>query len=797
MFLLCLALYGAGALMAAPGDSHWDRQFGLPGTTNRVYALRFNGDKLYASGYGVGAGGLLATNTGVDMFDGTNWNTAIAELTGATCVIYDIAFLRNDIYVGGVFTRAGGVSSPGLAKWNGSNWSNIGFAGAVIALVSDGTNLYVGGSFTNAGGVLNTNIARYDGTNWYSMGGGVGYYNSLNSYVYALELHNSQLYAGGIFTNAGTIAATNVAVWNGSSWSSLGAGATNGVNNSVSALAFQGNDLYAGGNFTVAGGLSANGIAKWDGASWSALGAGCKGGVNCIGILGSDIYVGGGFTNVGGVNAQTFAKWDGVSWTTWPMTDGVFQYPLNGAPIRMLVKDGSLYIGGGFNQAGDVIANHVARYDGSSFYALGAKPANGFATPPLTVSCIGQADDGIYVGGLLTAAGRTLANRIARWDGTNWNDVGGGTMGGAVSANRVLAIAGLGSDVYVGGTFTNVGGINVSNIAHWDGANWWSMGFGFDASVSVLAAVPGAVYAAGNFTNVVNPPFSLTVNHIAMWDGFNWYSLGSGVNANSGINAIAVSGNNVYIGGGFTNASGVTANRIAMWDGANWNSLGTGSANGVNGLVYAIAINGSDVYVGGSFANAGTAVVRGIARWDGANWSGLGSGATSTGTAEIRALAFGGDGKLYCCGRFTNMSGLNVSCIARWDGTQWEALGSGISAQSGTLRGTGLAIRGNDIYTVGAFDAAGLTDSSGIARWNNTIDFTPPLTMNFSQTQLLPGNVFKSHLTCSDRTTYAIEYSDDVQTWTPLTTNSAVQLDFTNAVSAPANRRIFRAKEIP
>jgi hypothetical protein len=795
MFLL--ALCGAGSLIAGPGDSHWDRQFGLPGVTNRVYGLRFNGDKLYASGYAVGAGGLIATNTGVDIFDGTNWSNAIGELAGGSCVIYDIGFLRNDIYVAGTFSRASGLSTPGLAKWNGSDWSNIGFAGAALALVSDGTNLYVGGAFTNAGGVLNTNIARYDGTNWYSMGSGVGYYNNtLNSYAYVLELHNGLLYVGGIFTNAGAIAATNVAVWNGSSWSSLGTGPANGVNNSVSSLVFQGDDLYVGGSFTIAGGVSANGIARWDGASWSALGAGCKGGVQCIGILGTDIYVGGGFTNAGGVSARAFAKWDGVSWTTWPTTDGVFQYPINDVPNRMSVKDGSLYIGGGFNQAGDVIANHIVRYDGSNFYPLGEKPANGFATPPLNVSCIGQADDGIYVGGLFTAAGKTLANRIARWDGTNWNTVGGGTMGGASSANRVLAIAGLGSDVFVGGTFTNVGGINVSNIARWDGANWWNMGVGFDSSVSVLAATPGAVYAGGSFTNAIDP-FPFTVNHIAMWDGFNWYNLGSGVNANGTVNAIAVSGNNVYIGGTFTSAGGVTANRIAVWDGANWASLGSGSANGLNGTVLAIALNGSDVYVGGTFTNAGTTVVRGIARWDGANWSGLGSGATGTSAGEVRALAFGGDGKLYCCGRFTNMSGINASSIARWDSTKWETLGSGFFADSPIVRGSGLAIRGDDVYATGTFSAAGLTDSSGIARWNETIDFTPPLTMNFSRTQLLPGNLFKSRLTSSERTTYLVEYSDDFQTWTPLLTNSAIQLDFTNAVSLPVNRRIFRAKVIP
>src|SRR6185436_21178919 len=109
----------------------------------------------------------------------------------------------------------------------------------------------------------------------------------------------------------------------------------------------------------------------------------------------------------------------------------------------------------------------------------------------------------------------------------------------------------------------------------------------------------------------------------------------------------------------------------------------------------------------------GTTVVRGIARWDGANWFGLGSGATGTSAAEVRALAVGGDGRLYCCGRFTNISGLNASSIARWDGTKWEALGSGFFADSAVVRGSGLAIRGDDVYTVGSFAGAGLAESSG------------------------------------------------------------------------------------
>src|SRR5437879_13571183 len=109
--------------------------------------------------------------------------------------------------------------------------------------------------------------------------------------------------------------------------------------------------------------------------------------------------------------------------------------------------------------------------------------------------------------------------RIARWEGTNWNTVGGGTMGGASSANRVLAIAGRGSDVFVGGTFTNVGGINVSNLARWDGANWCNMGMGFDSGVGVLAATAGAVYVGGSFTPVIDAPFIFTGHRLHQWLG--------------------------------------------------------------------------------------------------------------------------------------------------------------------------------------------------------------------------------------------------------------------------------------
>jgi N-acetylneuraminic acid mutarotase len=76
----------------------------------------------------------------------------------------------------------------------------------------------------------------------------------------------------------------------------------------------------------------------------------------------------------------------------------------------------------------------------------------------------------------------------------------------------------------------------------------------------------------------------------------------------SNVNALAVSGNNVFVGGEFTTAGSITANRVARYNLTTntWSSLGTGAQNGVSGGVGALAIDGSGkVYVGGFFTQAG------------------------------------------------------------------------------------------------------------------------------------------------------------------------------------------------
>ncbi len=144
----------------------------------------------------------------------------------------------------------------------------------------------------------------------------------------------------------------------------------------------------------------------------------------------------------------------------------------------------------------------------------------------------------------------------------------------------------------------------------YDTGTWYPLGSGVSGSVEALAVSGSDVYVGGCFTEAGGSP----ANKIARWDGGSWHSLGSGVEEEYSwdwVGAIAVSGPDIYVGGRFTQAGGSPANRIARWDGGSWHPLGSG----VNHWVTALAVSGPDVYVGGRFTEAGGSPANKIARW--------------------------------------------------------------------------------------------------------------------------------------------------------------------------------------
>ena len=73
-----------------------------------------------------------------------------------------------------------------------------------------------------------------------------------------------------------------------------------------------------------------------------------------------------------------------------------------------------------------------------------------------------DASGNLYAGGRFTTAGGTSAAKIAKWNGTTWSALGTG-MNNAVSA---LAFDSSGN-LYAGGGFTTAGGLIRPYIAKW------------------------------------------------------------------------------------------------------------------------------------------------------------------------------------------------------------------------------------------------------------------------------------------------------------------------------------------
>jgi hypothetical protein len=343
---------------------------------------------------------------------------------------------------------------------------------------------------------------------------------------------------------------------------------------------------------------------------------------------GSALYVGGGFTTAGGVTVNKIAKLEGSRWL--PLGSGIG--PGNGTVWAMTVfDDGSgsaLYAGGDFVLAGGRVVNRIARWDGSEWSSVGGG-MNAEVRGALIVF-----DDGsgpaLYAGGDFTMAGGVEANHIAKWDGEQWSALGDGTSGTFVSV-RALAVFddGGGPALYVGGNFSEAGGVTVNGIAKWDEDAWSPLGTGVDAESAVSRLVRGlvvfddgtgpALYATGQFTSAGEVPAA----GIAKWDGESWSAVGDGLTSEPGSiptgRRFAVlddgTGPGLYVGGTFTIAGGQTVNYIAKWDGASWSSLDGGMSNSVFAVTVFQEEDGLALFVGGTFTTAGGISSVRIAEW--------------------------------------------------------------------------------------------------------------------------------------------------------------------------------------
>jgi hypothetical protein len=228
----------------------------------------------------------------------------------------------------------------------------------------------------------------------------------------------------------------------------------------------------------------------------------------------------------------------------------------------------------------------------------------------------------------------------------------------------------------------------------------------------------GDVIAVGSFTTAGG----VAANRIAHWNGTSWSAYGAGVNGPETIALQAVAAlpsGEILVGGEFATAGDVDASHIARWNGAAWSAIGAGTVIQQYDRIWACTtLPNGDLVVGGSFAALDGVSVNKIARWNGSSWTALGSG--MGGLGAVFALAVLPNGDLVAGGQFTSAGGVPANCIARWDGSSWSALGSSIGALAGASVLSLAVLPNGDLVAGGFFTSAGGVPANCIARWDGS-----------------------------------------------------------------------------
>jgi hypothetical protein len=461
-----------------------------------------NGPELYAVGRFTMAGGVTANCAA--RWNGTRWAGVGGGLydpiysEGRALAVFDDGSGAS-LYAGGRFNFAERAPSSSIAKWKGSNWAALSTGAGVDSWIhamtvfdeGPGAELYIGGEFLAAGNLAANYVAKWNGLRWADLPGGPdGRVNALSTFD---DGSGPKLYAGGDFSFIGDkVSAPQIARWDGSGWSGLGHGMNGGRVFALTAFNDgSGKQLYAGGLFNFAGDRPASNIAKWDGSSWSPVRIGTNGAVHALAVFddgsGPALFVGGQFTSAGGAGAHNIAKWDGSAWS--PLGSGT-----NGAVVALTTfDDGSgaaLYVGGNFILAGGASANYVAKWDGSSWTAVGSELGG--------VEALTVFDDGsrtrLYAAAALSLPAAPQRLGIAQWNGTNWALVGNGMRGGVETLAVYDDGSGRGPDLYAGGFFDFAGREVSRNIAAWTGC-------GNAGSAYCLGDGSGTACPCGNNSN--------------------------------------------------------------------------------------------------------------------------------------------------------------------------------------------------------------------------------------------------------------------------------------------------------
>jgi len=250
---------------------------------------------------------------------------------------------------------------------------------------------------------------------------------------------------------------------NAQTWVSVGGG----VNGFINSQAILNNELYVNVELSSYGDSSF--LKKWDGFTWTTL---CPMDYQAkLASYNNNIY-----TAFIDSNSQCIvARFNGSSWDTIGISNLVSTQVSNHEYVTMEVFNNELYVGSGFTQINGVNANRIAKWNNSTWSAVG----NGLDEQPVGFLSY---NNNLYIAGEFTTAGNISAKNIAKWNGTDWDSLGSGLLpyfpGSSPDGDYFGGLVFYNNDLYVSAEYVwgTPGHMNVltDSITKWDGTQWTS-----------------------------------------------------------------------------------------------------------------------------------------------------------------------------------------------------------------------------------------------------------------------------------------------------------------------------------
>lgn len=336
--------------------------------------------------------------------------------------------------------------------------------------------------------------------------------------------------------------------------------------------------------------------------------------------------------------------------------------------------------------------------------------------PDGPVWAIQRIGDQVFVGGRFTQIGGVEARNIARWDGSAWHALADSTTNGV--AGEVSAILeGPDGSVLVGGEFSAAGAVSCANLARWTGSEW-KAGASLNGRVLALAwrgsVTKQFLMVGGAFTTLdnANAPYLAVLKRVA--DG-EWTDLYHTYSVDGPVLAIRTQGVDAWIVGGFSRLNGVVAGlgRIFLGD---FSLTPEPGVQGVGTALGQYQAESSLMHMGGgalryALTEQGGGVLvlpmpeRSPAITDQPGL--IGEAFADSGdlaTREVNAI-LGLGNQVLVAGRFRSAGGHLVSNLALWDGRGWS---SSTMALGGGVDGTVRVLEhdGERVWVGGEFSRA-------------------------------------------------------------------------------------------